>query len=150
MRPSFAPRRARGFTLIEMLCVLAVAAILSTAALPGYHRVIAKARRSDATITLMRLQLAQESYRADHGRYGGPDELRLPARTDAGHYRLAVVAAADDAFEAHAVADGVQAADADCRRMTLRVTAGRALYASGPSERRDNADDANRACWSMW
>ena len=46
-------RRARGFTLLELLCALAVAGVLSAIALPGYRHVVHKARRTDATLTLV-------------------------------------------------------------------------------------------------
>ena len=142
-------RRDRGYTLIELLSALAVAAVLATIALPDTTHVLHKARRSDATATLLQVQMAQERHRADHARYGTLAELRVAERSAAGHYRLVMAAAGDDAFEVHALATGTQDRDAACRRITLRVDGGHAAYASGSDERTDNGDAANRRCWSL-
>ena len=142
-------RRARGFTLLELLCALAVAGVLSAIALPGYRHVVHKARRSDATLTLMQLQLAQERHRADHARYGSLADLRTPDRSAGGHYRLVMASAADDGFVLHAIATGTQDTDTTCRRFTLRVDGGHAVPASGRDEHVDNGDAVNRRCWSL-
>jgi type IV pilus assembly protein PilE len=142
-------RPARGYTLVEMLCALAVGAILAAIAFPGYTHVVHKARRSDATVALLQLQLAQERHRADHATYGSLAELRAAERSAAGHYRLVLARADGDGFEAHAWATGAQGGDAACRRLTLRVDGGHAVYASGSDTRTDNADAVNRRCWSL-
>lgn len=142
------PRRpAGGFTLIEVLCTLALAGIVSGIAVPGYRQALQKARRTDATLALMQLQMAQERYRADHGRYAGLRELAQSDRTTSGHYRLVVAAADERAFEAHAIATGTQDGDADCRRITLRVDDSSVVQASGRDAQQANGDAANRRCW---
>jgi type IV pilus assembly protein PilE len=63
-------RKKAGFTLIEILIVMAIVAILATIALPSYQGAIRKSRRSEASMTLLEIQLKEERYRANHLAYG--------------------------------------------------------------------------------
>lgn len=55
----------RGFTLIELMIVVAIIAILAAFVVPAYTNYINKSRRSDGITALHKLQLAQEKYRAN-------------------------------------------------------------------------------------
>lgn len=55
-------RASRGFTLIELMMVVAVIAVLVAIALPSYNEQSAKARRSDAKAILMELMSRQERF----------------------------------------------------------------------------------------
>jgi len=55
----------KGFTLIELMIVLAIIAIIATIAIPAYQDYITQARRADAKSGLLSLQLAQEKLRAN-------------------------------------------------------------------------------------
>ena len=61
---------AGGFTLVEMLCAVVVASVLSSIAYPSFLGVVHRARRAEALVVLMQVQMAQERYRADHPTYG--------------------------------------------------------------------------------
>lgn len=61
----------RGFSLIELLIVLAVVAILATIAYPAYLNHIATSRRSDAAGALVGLQAAMERYFTANMTYAG-------------------------------------------------------------------------------
>lgn len=63
-------RRQIGFTLIELMIVVAVVAIIAIIALPMYAEQIRKGKRAEAAQALGDLQLRQESFRADHPIYG--------------------------------------------------------------------------------
>jgi type IV pilus assembly protein PilE len=83
--------RKKGFTLIELMIVLGIAAILVTLALPSFQDALRKSRRSDAMNSIMDLHLAQERWRASDTDYAtlaelGPDPLTSPK----GHYKLTV------------------------------------------------------------
>jgi type IV pilus assembly protein PilE len=141
-------RGAAGFTLIELLCVLAIAAVLACIAIPGYQLIVQKTRRADALAALQMAQMAQERYRADHRRYGSLDDIRAPAASPAGHYRLAV-SSSEFGYEIHAVARGAQQSDIDCRHLTLRVAGTQTLEASGRDEAVGNPRSINRKCWGL-
>jgi type IV pilus assembly protein PilE len=145
--PASRHRRARGFTLIEMLCAVAIAGVVSGIAYPSYQQVVHKARRSDALVAVLQVQMAQERYRSDHARYASLAELRIAERSAAGHYRLVMVAHDDTGYELHAVAHGGQHADTTCRRLKLVVEGAQVTQASGRDERFVNTDAANRRCW---
>ncbi len=53
----------KGFTLIELMIVVAVIGILAAVAYPAYQDHLMKSRRADAKAGLLSLQMAQEKYR---------------------------------------------------------------------------------------
>lgn len=82
----------KGFTLTELLIVIAIIAILASFALPSYNEQIAKGRRADAKNTIMELAALQERYYANFGYYGSANDLKGvdPIPTDGGHYSVAI------------------------------------------------------------
>ncbi len=142
-------RSSRGFTLIEIVTVLGVAGVLSSIAWPSFQGSLQKARRAEAMLAMAQLQIAQERWYANRGRYGSLDELRLPARTSAGHYQLVVSEADAQGYVAIALASGAQAGDAACRQLRLTVAGGTTTHASGPDASVANDAAANRRCWNF-
>ncbi|MCK5632381.1 prepilin-type N-terminal cleavage/methylation domain-containing protein [bacterium] len=59
----------RGFTLIELMIVVAIIAFLSVIAVPNFFKFLAKAKRSEAYMNLSSLYTAQKVYWAEHGEY---------------------------------------------------------------------------------
>lgn len=57
--------RSRGFTLIELMIVVAVIAILALVALPSYLAQVRHSRRSDAITQINTIALAEEQWRAN-------------------------------------------------------------------------------------
>lgn len=55
-------RRQAGFTLIEVMIVVAILAIISSIAYPSYMEHVRKSRRADAQIKLQELAQLQESF----------------------------------------------------------------------------------------
>lgn len=149
MNAPAARRASAGFTLIEMMCAVAVAGILSSVAYPGYQSVVHKTRRSDAQVALLQLQMAQERHRAQHPSYASLAELGGHASSPQRHYALSVASNAPDGYELHASAQGAQVSDTSCRHMRLRVTGQNVAYASGPDTRFANDRAANRQCWGF-
>lgn len=62
--------RATGFTLIELMIVVAVIAILAAIAIPSYLEQSRKGRRADAMRAVGEYQLALERWRAENPTYG--------------------------------------------------------------------------------
>lgn len=79
----------RGFTLLELLVVVALVALLTGLALPSYQSSMQRARRSDAREALLHGAQWLERVASLHGQY--PEAEAYPARLSqsaAGHYRL--------------------------------------------------------------
>ncbi|AXE30408.1 pilus assembly protein PilE [Chromobacterium phragmitis] len=127
-RPRHAiPSRFAGFSLLELLIALAVAAALAGIAVPAYQGHMQRSRRSDALEALYRLQQAQLRYRGFHSTYASTlADLKTPYANGAsaqGHYQLATGAGDDPASDfyvrAQAKPGGIQAGDRDCQTLTL-------------------------------
>jgi len=59
----------RGFSLIELMIVVAIIALLASLAIPNFMRFLAKAKRSEAYMNLSSIYTAQKAYWAEHGKY---------------------------------------------------------------------------------
>lgn len=59
----------RGFSLLELVIVVAIVAFLSMIALPSYTRFMARAKRTEAYANLNTIYAAQKAYWAERGTY---------------------------------------------------------------------------------
>ena len=76
MRTVHLAGRARGFTLIELMIVVAIVAILAMVAFPSYMESMRKSRRAEAKTALLDLAARQERYFTTHNAYTDrPDHL---------------------------------------------------------------------------
>ncbi|MDJ0847064.1 MAG: prepilin-type N-terminal cleavage/methylation domain-containing protein [Myxococcota bacterium] len=64
-----AARSRRGFTLIEIMVVVAVVAVLASAAIPQFKRSLYKSRRTEALYGLRAIHDLQLDYYAEHQEY---------------------------------------------------------------------------------
>jgi type IV pilus assembly protein PilE len=142
--------RVSGFTLIELMIVVVIAALLAAVALPSFMNTIRKSRRSEAVASISAIQQAQERWRANNTTYAAnsvlttaaPAGLGLSSTTENGRYTLALSANTDRAYTvtATAVTTGSQASDREggtsCSTLTVAVTNG-------------NGVKSPAACWSQ-
>lgn len=66
-------RRIRGFTLLELMIVVAVVAILAAIAMSGYSKQMRKSRRAEAKQTIADVVLREEKWRTNNALYLGTD-----------------------------------------------------------------------------
>jgi len=61
--------QAEGFTLVELMIVVAMIAILAAVATPSYINYINRVKQSEATSQLLTARIEMEEYYADHNAY---------------------------------------------------------------------------------
>lgn len=64
-------RKSKGFTLIELMVVVAIIGILAAVAVPKFLSFLARSRKSEARTTLSGTYVTSESYFAEYEWYGG-------------------------------------------------------------------------------
>lgn len=129
----------RGFTMIELMVVLAIMAIITLVAYPSYQESMRKTRRSDGIAAALALQVAQEKFRANCTVYAsafGTDnvctpltmppvfEVQASSLSPEGFYTLAISGATGNAYVITATPQGAQAADTACNPMVITFGAG--------------------------
>ncbi|MHB9799446.1 type IV pilin protein [Pseudomonas sp. MT3] len=126
------PREA-GVTLIELMIVVAIAAILAAVTYPGYRQYILRANRTEGQALLLDAAARQERYFAQNSRYvvatGELASLGLPrvgakgAASPGGWYLLTVEPGteADGGYRLTATPQGAQAQDLHCAALSLNT-----------------------------
>jgi len=119
----------QGFSLIELLVVVAIFSILMTISVGAYRQYIQRANRTDASSLLLRVAAAQERYYLDQNRYaldGNVAALGFPTReSEHGYYRLTITPgpsgnpSIDFIATASVIAGRGQSDDADCVSFTI-------------------------------
>lgn len=127
------PRNARGFTLIELMVVVAVVAILAAIAYPSYQDQVRKSRRGQAKADLVEYAQLAERFHTVNNTYAA---FSLPVtqspRQGASSYTISVATQTQRAFEMTATPAGAQTSD---RCGTLRINqAGVRSHSSGAVE----------------
>ena len=112
-------RRARGFTLTELVVAVAIAAILALIAVPSYQETLRKSRRADAKVALDDQANRLERYYAERNTY--VDATLSRATSPEGYYTLAITTQSASGFTIKATrkSTGPQANDDRCGDFTL-------------------------------
>jgi len=89
MTPKKLNKNKMGFTLVELMTVVAIVAILAAIALPLYSKYIKKSRTSEATANLGGITMYEEQYYSENDKYitAAPNPSVVPSSTDAGGRR---------------------------------------------------------------
>lgn len=117
--------RVPGFTMIELMIVLAVVAILAAIAYPMFTSQIQQGRRADAQQELMDMALRQEKWRANHTQYGSLADIGdpCPGADACEYYGFAVDNVSATTYTLTATASGPQSSDSEggtsCTPLTL-------------------------------
>ncbi len=114
----------RGFTLIELMIVVAIIAILAAIAYPSYINYVQRTRRADGHEMLMRMAAAQERYYTNYNKYAKTADLGMGATpaSEEGYYTVVVTPdEPDQTFVLTATPQGAQAVDA-CGKLVLSNT----------------------------
>lgn len=128
-------KKYHGFTLIELMIVIAIIGILSAVAYPAYTKSVQKTHRADGVIALTEAMARQERLYSESLSYVNNAGLsKLVTNSDGfsspeGYYTLKVTIPASPAsctdgtvytcFSITATAVGTQASDTDCTTMTI-------------------------------
>lgn len=67
------PRREGGFTLIELMIVVAIIGVLASIAIPVYQTHIVKSKQSEARTTLGAVYTNEVLYQSENGTYGATE-----------------------------------------------------------------------------
>jgi len=118
-----------GFTLIEMVIVLAIICITTLAAIAMYSSQVQASQRIDGINCLLSMSLAEERYRTVNTTYGTLAQVwgGVTASPE-GYYTLAISSVTATGYTLTATAVGTQATDTAngvaCSVLTLTVSAG--------------------------
>ena len=119
MKASKKIKQNLGFTLIELMIVVAIIAILASIALPAYQESVLNARRTEAreglstaAQRLERLFTSANAYNAT-----GTGALTFPIQSD--FYTITAPTLTATTFSLKATAKGVQAKDTACSEITI-------------------------------
>ena len=114
---------ARGFTLIELMIVVAVVAILAAIAVPSYAEHVRKSRRAQAKADLVEYAAAAERYHTVNNTYvgynfpNGTNTIQSPREGGAAAYTLTMNTAART-FTLTATAGTAQSKD-KCKNLSV-------------------------------
>lgn len=126
----------QGFSLVELMMVVAIVGILAAIALPSYQDHVQKSRRQDAEAALMQFRQVMEKFYANRFTYekaakdaantGAPAIFPVSTPLDTAgqdgatkYYDLAIESATKTSFKLKATPTGSQASDA-CGTLTLQ------------------------------
>lgn len=129
----FTHSHAKGFTLIEIMIVVAIIGILASIAYPSYQESVRKSGRTDGKITLAQYAALQERYYTNNDTYAsslGATQLDVSTDSLEGYYTISVANASCGTTKftcftltATAKSTGPQSKDkpggTDCTKLTL-------------------------------
>ena len=146
-----ARRVSDGFTLIELMVVVAIIGVLGTIVIPSYYNQVQKSRRTDAKASLMLVAQQLERCFTEKNSYAPPGEdedenagcrdYTGGVDSNEGFYTVTATAQNASAFTLQATAKGAQADDTNCYHFILDNL--------GQKISKDNAETPNPTtnCW---
>lgn len=133
--------KSKGFTLIELMIVVAIIGIIASIAYPSYRNHIASARRTDGQAALMDLASRMERFYSEQQSYlnatvgsGNTATDVISSKTSPqGWYNLSISAQTASSYTLQAIPQSSQAtADTLCQTLTLNNLGAKGMIA-GPA-----------------
>ena len=114
-------KHSAGFTLIELMIVVAIIAILTAIAYPAYNKYVLRSRRSDAYAALNQGQAVMERCYAQYFSYAPTTATcpAVPTTSPEGYYSVVASKVTATTYTLTATAVGAQAADTGCATLSL-------------------------------
>jgi len=125
--------RNMGFTLIELMMVVAIIGILASIAYPSYTEYVLRAKRGDGKAAILAAQLAQEKYRANNTTYL---EITTNVASNDGYYNYKVGSVSGTNYTITATPTFT---DSACGNLVLTV--------SGGTETKSASEGSLAECW---
>lgn len=151
MKPCHPPQ-CRGFSLIELMIVVAVVGILAAVAYPAFTSYVQRSRRADAVALLAAVVQAQERYRANRSAYASSlVDLGITANSITRHYTLSISGVGNPAglatgyvATATVVSASPQTHDTRCISMGIELDGATLTYVAADS----GGNVTSAYCWA--
>lgn len=116
-------RRGAGFTLIELMVVVAIVAIIATIAFPSYQDSIRKSNRASARAKMTEVEGRLASHYSDHGSYTATlSELGYAegeVKSESGKHVITVAPGAPGIESSYTIEAAAEGDDPGCTPLTL-------------------------------
>lgn len=127
--------KTSGFTLIEVMVVVAVISVLAAIAWPMFEEQSMKGRRANAIISLTRVSNELNKYFSDNETYVDYS-ISAAATANLKNYTITLTELTANTYTVTATPTGAQADDADCTTLTINHLGQKGYTGAAPSAAR--------------